>query len=364
VERAVLAEHAEVERHAKVTGSILGPNTAIAQGEVTASLLGPFVASHHQALLIAVSWPEGKGNVSHGASVGSNHTSRAPDQECRPGEGMFFGLGTNIKFPADFSQSPYSVVACGVTTLPQKVCFPFSLINLPSAHWPGISPAFNQITPAWLLTDNLYALKRAEAKYRARNKARRCRLRLEVLRPDTVDLMRDACRRLEAVREIREVYTEREIRGLGANVLLESTRLKAIDAYRFAMRCYALLGLKDFLQAVRPDACASTAAWCLTRPSTDARWEHQRVLLCEELRVRDVRSALAQLPAVVEKVARDVERSRMKDDERGRRILADYPETHLPTRDDRLVQQSWDEAHRVQAEVERLLARLAPPLAG
>src|SRR5438093_5611883 len=119
-----------------VTASISGPNSGVAEGEVTASLLGPFVGFHHQALLIAALWPEGKGNVGYGANVGSNHTSKAPDQEFWPGEGTFFGLGVNIKFPADFSRAPYSIIASGVATLPQRVTFPFSLLNNPGAHFP------------------------------------------------------------------------------------------------------------------------------------------------------------------------------------------------------------------------------------
>src|SRR4029077_20042916 len=119
--------------------------TCVAEGEVTASLVGPFVGFHHQALLIAALWPEGKGNVGYGANVGSNHTSKAPDQEFRAGEGLFLGLGVSIKFPSAFRRAPYSIIACGVNTLPQKVTFPFSLINAPSARWPGISLAYNEI---------------------------------------------------------------------------------------------------------------------------------------------------------------------------------------------------------------------------
>src|SRR5262249_50058277 len=141
VDRAVLTEHSHAERHGKVTESVIGPNTGVAGGEVTASLLGPFVGFHHQALLIAAFWPAGRGNVGYGANVGSNHTSKAPDQEFWPGEGMFLGLGVNVKFPADFSKAPYSIIASGVTTLPQKVTFPFSLINAPSAQFPDVSPA-------------------------------------------------------------------------------------------------------------------------------------------------------------------------------------------------------------------------------
>ena len=63
---SIVTEHSRIERHGKVTASIIGPNSAIAEGEVTSCLMGPFVAFHHQALLIAALWPEGKGNVASG----------------------------------------------------------------------------------------------------------------------------------------------------------------------------------------------------------------------------------------------------------------------------------------------------------
>jgi hypothetical protein len=215
VENSVLTEHSHVERHGKVIASLLGPNTAVAAGEVVSSLVGPFVGFHHQALLIAALWPEGKGNVAYGANAGSNHTSRAPDQEFRPGEGAFLGLGVNIKFPADFSQSPYTVLAPGITTLPQRLAFPFSLVNSPAAQCPGVPPAYNEILPAWMLTDNLFALLRNQEKYRARNRAHRAHFEFEVFRADIVDLMRDACRRLVAAPAGYDVYTDRHILGLG-----------------------------------------------------------------------------------------------------------------------------------------------------
>lgn len=88
VHNSVMCEHSHVERHGMLTDSVLGPNSGVAEGEVTASLCGPFVGFHHQSLLIASFWPEGKGNVGYGANVGSNHTSKAPDQELWPGEGL------------------------------------------------------------------------------------------------------------------------------------------------------------------------------------------------------------------------------------------------------------------------------------
>ena len=64
-------------------------------------------------------WFEGKGNIGYGANIGSNHTGRLPDQECIPGEGIFFGLGCNVKYPCNLRRSPYSIVASGITLLPQ-----------------------------------------------------------------------------------------------------------------------------------------------------------------------------------------------------------------------------------------------------
>ncbi|KNC71228.1 hypothetical protein SARC_16234, partial [Sphaeroforma arctica JP610] len=75
-QNSVLCEHSHVERHGMLSDSLLGPNSGVAEGEITASLCGPFVGFHHQSLLIAAFWPEGKGNVGYGANVGSNHTSK------------------------------------------------------------------------------------------------------------------------------------------------------------------------------------------------------------------------------------------------------------------------------------------------
>ena len=246
VERSVLVEHARVERHGKVQNSVIGPNTEVAAGEVSSCVLGPFVGCHHQSLLISTLWPAGRGNVGYGANVGSNHTSRAPDQEFRAGEGLFLGLGVNVKFPCDFSRAPYTVIACGTNLPPQKVTFPFSLIAPPQEHFPGVPPMFNQITPG---VDAAGERLRPEA------------VRGQVPRPQPGEAQPVRLRRLPpgdgrvhagggppaAPRSGRSkaVYTERDIPGLGKNVLTESDRHRAMDAYRFYTRYYALLGLRD-----------------------------------------------------------------------------------------------------------------------
>ena len=42
-----------VKHHGKLLNSFLGPLSIVAEGEVSDSLVGPFVGFHHQALLIA-----------------------------------------------------------------------------------------------------------------------------------------------------------------------------------------------------------------------------------------------------------------------------------------------------------------------
>ena len=356
VDTSVLTEHSYAERHGKVIGSIIGPNTGIAEGEVTASLLGPFVGFHHQALLIAAFWPEGKGNVAYGANIGSNHTSRAPDQEIWPGEGTFFGLGVNIKFPSNFTEAPYSIFATGVTALPQRISFPFSLINTPAVVYPGISPGYNEIVPAYVLRDNLFALKRNEGKFKARNKARRTKFVFSVFRKDIVDLMINARRLLQDVKEIKEIYTEADIPGLGKNYMLEGSRVHAIETYTFYIRYYALLGLKERIE--KSLAEGRDVSDILDVPSEDPQWEHRRRILAQEFPGMGIHDLLKMLKDMQEKVARDVEESKRKDDKRGQCIIPDYAEVHIPAEDDKFVRQTWDETIKLQKEIDRILEKL------
>jgi len=358
VEKSVLTEHSHVERHGKVTHSLLGPNTGVGEGEVTSALVGPFVGFHHQSLLIAAVWPEGKGNIGYGANVGSNHTSKAPDQEIWAGEGMFFGLGVNIKFPANFSRAPYTIIATGVTTLPQKVEFPFSLINTPARVFAGVSPAFNEIIPGWVLSDNPYALARNEAKFRDRNKARRTKLSFEVLRPQTVDLIKEARRRL-ADAPAKEplapgepvLYFERDIAGLGKNYLLDENRKKAIEAYSFYLRFYGLRGLYRRLVELE-EAGGGQIESVLAEEAATLRWAHEREVLVEELPDRRVSDLLDLWVEHFETYVKSVEQSKTRDDRRGAKTIPDYEAMHHHASEDKLVR-------RLSAELEEIKQRVA-----
>lgn len=322
VDHALLLEHSRVERHAKVTSSVIGPNTGVAEGELTSSLIGPFVGFHHQALLIAACWPEGRGNIGHGANVGSNHTSRQPDQELRPAEGMFFGLGCCVKFPADFRGSPYSLISTGVTTLPQKLEMPFSLICESTVQRPELPSGYLQLVPGWMLRENLYALWRNRIKFRGRDRARRNPLDLDPFRPEVMSRVERACNALEAVSGGREILLPSDLPEIGRNFLLDTDRRAAIDIYRF------------FLE------------WARIRSLVDGADR-------EEGAARPTREECARYEQAVARIAEMVRTSREKDFVRGARMFEDYERVHGTLSTDPVVA---DAAAWAGGEVERAKA--------
>src|SRR5262249_55082533 len=136
-------------------------------------------------------------------------------------------------------------------------------------------------------------------------------------------------------------------------------------SYLAQLRLYALRGLHACVRHALGDGRRDIALSLLRTPAADGRWEQQRQILVDEFGLTDLRSALRLLPPLEEAFARDVEASRAKDDVRGARVIDDYAEIHAPAAAEALVRQAWDEARRVQAEVEHSLAVLeadaAPP---
>lgn len=250
VKDSVLMKRVKVGNKAIVNSSILDACVHVDEAEVTHSLVGPLTQMHHHSLLIAAIWPAGHGNLGYGANVGSNHTSRMPDQEIMPGLGMFFGLGVNIKFPANFSEAPYSTIATGVTASPQRLRFPFSLIIPGDSKLHSVKSSLNEIRPAWSYGKNAYAVARNAYKYRLRGKGFVAPEDSLVLSDRNAFLVLDALHRLECT-QIKEVYTEDDIPGLGSNYLRESARHSATLIYRSFLERYLLTKIVTFAEADR-----------------------------------------------------------------------------------------------------------------
>jgi hypothetical protein len=277
------------------------------------------VGFHHQALCIATYWPEGKGNIGYGANVGSNHSGKAPDCELVCGEGIFFGLACVIKFPCNFSKAVYSLIASGVTCLPQKMEFPFSLIN--SGSIPTLS-GLNELLPAWVLSDNMFTLLRNEDKFKKRQEKKESSFIYDhqVFRKDTMLLVVDAIDRLTAVacKGTNGIYTEAEIPGLGKNYLKEPARLRAIDTYSFILRWYGLrahyLRTGDRLSESDPEFIFGV-----------------EVLKKLKMNLSETKSLLQEFSKLDFLISSNCVTSKTKDDVRGEKIIGtQYSEFHPP----------------------------------
>lgn len=336
ISQSILLEHSGAERQALVTESLIGPNTTVGGGEVTASFLGPFVGFHHQSLLIAAWWPEGRGNVGYGANIGSNHTTRSPDQELWAGEGTFFGLATAVKFPSNFHDAPYSILASGVVTLPQRLGLPFSLILDEPLDRPE-TRGLNRVIPGWVLRENVYLLLRNETKYVQRNRARRHTFDLRIFRPEIVEKLWKARVALANI-EGKPVYTRDDLPAVGKNYMLEEDRREALDVYREFLKYAALKLFADReLSGVATDPDWLRDLFRRLNLDYFSTQQNLDLYLTEEKRLWD-----ASL------------RAKEKDDRRGALIIPDYDAFHRPADEDGFLLSKQAELVLLEEKIRRM----------
>ncbi len=360
VENSVLCEHSHAERHAKLSHTILGPNSGIAEGEATSCLIGPFVGFHHQSMLIAALWPEGRGNVGNGANIGSNHTSRAPDQEFFCGEGVFFGLGVNIKYPSDFRNSPYSIIATGVDTLPQKLDFPFSLVNKPGRVYDAIPAAHNEIFPGWAFSHNLYAVMRNENKFRERNRAARSDIPLKIFRQEIIEKVIDARKRLSRAETGENIYTEMEIPGLGKNFATAHSCVKGIQAYNMIIDYYLLIQLAEIPDELSAKGRLKKFEDLISMKTGNSEWEYAKSIIAgSEDFSGNLPERLRKLPDVLDHLVEGVLSSKKRDDARGMKIIHDYGTVNRPAEEDSFIISFTERMGKMKENVSGLIKKLS-----
>ena len=327
VSRSLLLEYSGAEQRAMVGDSLIGPNTRVGLGEVTASLVGPFVGFHHQSLLIAAWWPEGRGNVGSGASVGSNHTSRSPDQELHAGEGTFFGLASAVKYPANFDDAPYSIIGAGVIVPPQRLAMPFSLVTTGDEG--------NLVLPGWVYRENAYLLLRSEAKFLQRNKARRHTFDLRIFRPELVEKLWKARELLEGIQG-KPAYDGHDLAALGKNRLLEADRVAGIETYTAALR-YAVLRLHADSR-LRGIAC-------------ETRWLDGQL---ERLGIADMtgRQRLVEWIDEERRLWKSALAAKRRDDARGAAVIPDYADFHVPATEDAFLSERATELGALERKIQ------------
>ncbi len=316
VEDSIVGEQSRVERHALLSASLLGPDCVHGQGEITASLVGPLTSSHHQSLLIAARWPGGCGNVGYGANVGSNHTSRLPDQEASLGCGVFFGLGCSVKFPSSIAAG--TVIATGSVLPPQKIDYPFSLVSQTAEGC--------ELCPGWVLSSNLFALLRNLSKHRTRRKASREPAFETLTDPAVTAQVVTARSRLSSLSG-RRAYKAPELEGAGACYVTEKGRQKGIAGYTMFLRWRCLDAVLSRLEGgAAPDGA-----------------EDLEELVAREYPGLEPPALMSRYVEVLGEMLDLVIASRSRDFVRGSSVIDDYAEIHSPPAEDRALEAVLEE---------------------
>ena len=133
----------------------------------------------------------GQSNLAAGATIGSNHNSRANDGEILAGRGFWPGLCTTLKHSCRFAS--FTLLVKGDYPAELDIPLPFSLLNDDRANDRLL------VIPAYWWLYNMYALARNTWKFTTRDKrkTKTQHIEFDCLAPDTVEEIFVALRLLE-----------------------------------------------------------------------------------------------------------------------------------------------------------------------
>jgi hypothetical protein len=160
--RFLMASHSQLKYGARLINSYLGNNSTISCCEVLNSLIFPAHEQHHNNSFLCAALVMGQSNIAAGATIGSNHNSRAADGELVTARGFWPGLCVSLKHNSKFAS--FTLIAKGDYSYELNIPLPFSLISNDETN--------NKLSvmPAYWFMYNLYALARNSEKYVDRDK--------------------------------------------------------------------------------------------------------------------------------------------------------------------------------------------------
>jgi hypothetical protein len=179
--RFIMANHSQLKYGARLINSYLGHNATISCCEVLNSLIFPAHEQHHNNSFLCAALIMGQSNIAAGATIGSNHNSRAADGEMVAGRGFWPGLCVSIKHNSAFAS--FTILAKGDYHNELNIQLPFSLVSS------SVDNTKLQIMPAYWFMYNMYALARNSWKYVDRDKRQQIIQPIEYnfLAPDTIN---------------------------------------------------------------------------------------------------------------------------------------------------------------------------------
>ncbi len=192
--RFVLGNNSNLKYGARLINSFLGDNSTISCCEVLNNLIFPGHEQHHNNSFLIASVVLGQSNMAAGATVGSNHNSRANDNEVQAGRGFWPGLCTSIKHSSRFAS--FTLLAKGDYPAELDIPLPFSLLNN------NVAKDQLEVMPAYWWRHNMFALARNAWKYLSRDKriTKIQNIEFDALAPDTVE-------EIFRARELLEIWT-------------------------------------------------------------------------------------------------------------------------------------------------------------
>jgi len=285
--RFVMGDCSNLKYGARLIHSYLGDNSTISCCEVLNGLIFPAHEQHHNNSFLIAALVKGQSNIGAGATIGSNHNSRAPDGEIEAGRGFWPGLCVSVKHFCRFAS--FTLLAKGDYPAELDVPLPFSLVSDDPAN------GRLRIMPAYWWMYNMYALARNTWKFHNRDRRQRKvqHIEFDALAPDTVEEIFAALPLLEtwaAKAHLRAQGTsdlsdrsDAELTTLGRGLLtgpaengggpevlgehIENSGRKVVilkareaaDAYRQMLHYYAVTNLVKWMQA---NPGAGLAAMC------------------------------------------------------------------------------------------------------
>ncbi|HMW25334.1 MAG TPA: DUF4954 family protein [Ferruginibacter sp.] len=179
--RFVMASHSQLKYGARLINSYLGNNSTISCCEVLNSLIFPAHEQHHNNSFLCAAVVMGQSNMAAGATIGSNHNSRAADGEIVAGRGFWPGLCVSLKHNSRFAS--FTIIAKGDFPAELNIPLPFSLVSN------DVTNDRLLVMPGYWFMYNMYALARNAWKYVDRDKRTEKiqRIEYDFLAPDTIN---------------------------------------------------------------------------------------------------------------------------------------------------------------------------------
>jgi hypothetical protein len=192
--RFVMSSHCQLKYGARLINSYLGNNSTISCCEVLNSLIFPAHEQHHNNSFLCAAMVMGQSNMAAGATIGSNHNSRAADGEIIAGRGFWPGLCVSLKHNSKFAS--FAIIGKGDFPAELNIPIPFSLISNDVAN------DELHVMPAYWFMYNMYALVRNSRKYidRDRRTEKIQTIEYDFLAPDTINEMFSGLKTLTALK--------------------------------------------------------------------------------------------------------------------------------------------------------------------